>query len=88
MDPRGIEMQWKAICHFDMRSRLSELSHPTLVVHGKEDALTPFRAAERLVDGLADATLVALEEVGHSPQVENWPAFNRALQDFLNGPVA
>ena len=86
-DPRGLAMQWEAICHFDSRDRLSSIGVPALIIHGKEDRLTPFRAAERLAAGIPNATLVGLEGIGHSPQVEDAEAFNAALSTFLTGLV-
>jgi pimeloyl-ACP methyl ester carboxylesterase len=88
LDPDGLQMQWEALSHFDGRSRLSEIAHPTLILHGQEDALTPFGAAEALLEGLPNAQLLGFEGVGHSPQVEAWRAFNSALAAFLDDPSA
>ena len=82
-DPRGLAMQWDAICAFDARDELAQITHPVLVIHGKEDRLTPFRAAECLASGLPNATLVGLEGIGHSPQIEATTRFNTALAGFL-----
>ena len=76
-------MQWEAICTFDVRDRLDELAMPVLVLHGKEDRMTPYLAAERLSDAIAQAKLVGFEGLGHSPHVEDWKAFNKELLDFL-----
>lgn len=83
-DPRGLKMQWEAICHFDARDRLALIDHPVLILHGEEDGLTPIRAAERLAEGLPNAVLVPLEGIGHSPQVEAIERFNAALSEFLH----
>jgi pimeloyl-ACP methyl ester carboxylesterase len=82
-DPRGLSMQWEAICHFDFREHLASIEKPVLILHGEEDRLTPIRAAEQLASGLPNATLVRLKDVGHSPQVEAIDRFNAALSDFL-----
>ena len=82
-DPRGLRMQWEAICHFDARDRLGSIDQPVLLLHGEEDQLTPVQAAERLAAGLPNATLVRLQGIGHSPQVEAIERFNKALSDFL-----
>ena len=86
-DPRGLKMQWEAICHFDARARLGSIEQPVLILHGEEDKLTPIRAAEHLAAGLPNATLVRLEGVGHSPQVEAIERFNAALSEFLGAEL-
>lgn len=86
LDPKGLAMQWEALSKFDARSVLPQITQPTLVVHGTEDALCPFSAGEFLLQGLPKATLFSMKGVGHSPQVEDWVAFNQAVEDFLDGP--
>lgn len=86
LDSRGLAMQWEALAHFDVGASLNQIPHRTLVVHGTEDALCPFSAAEALVAGLPKATLSIMEGVGHSPQVEAWEAFNQSVDRFLNAP--
>lgn len=86
LDPRGIAMQWEALSHFDVRTELDTLDHPVLVVHGTADALCPIQAAHNLVDYLPNAELVCMDGVGHSPQVEDWHAFNQTLDNFLRLP--
>jgi pimeloyl-ACP methyl ester carboxylesterase len=88
LDPRGIAMQWEALSHFDVRTELDTLDHPVLVVHGTADALCPIQAAHNLVQGLPNAELFPMDGVGHSPQVEDWEAFNQALDNFLSLPQA
>ena len=83
VDPRGLAMQWEAICTFDVRDRLDELAMPVLVLHGKEDKMTPYLAAERLSDAIVQAKLVGFEGLGHSPHVEDWMAFNKEFLAFL-----
>ena len=82
-DPRGLSMQWEAICHFDARDRLDSLAMPTLVLHGTDDRLTPVRAAQALAGGLGNGRLHLFEGLGHSPQVEDWRAFNHQILEFL-----
>ena len=82
-DPRGLAMQWEAIRGFDLRAEIDAIPHPTLIVHGREDALSPFRAAELMHEKIPDSRLVCLEGVGHSPQVEDWVGFNEAIDTFL-----
>ena len=47
------------------RSRLSEVSAPTLIAHGVEDPVFPYAHGVALADEIADAALLPLERTGH-----------------------
>ncbi len=49
----------------------------TIIVHGKNDRLVPFRIGLRLAEVIPNAELVALEHTGHAPHLEE-PAVVRA----------
>lgn len=49
----------------DLRPELAFISTPTLVVRGAEDARSPRRASERMVERLPDARLVEIPGAGH-----------------------
>ena len=56
-----------------IRSRLSQIRAPTLVLHGTEDPLFPLGHGEALAREIAGATLVKLEGVGHEfPPRQVW----------------
>ena len=63
-------------------NRLGEIRSPTLVVHGGHDLCTPVIAA-RLVDGIADAKYVVLEESSHTPATEEPERYRAAVGGFL-----
>jgi pimeloyl-ACP methyl ester carboxylesterase len=63
-------------------SAAARITAPTLVVWGSADRLVPVRLAQRLVDTLPDARLLALDGVGHVAQLEDPPAVARALLDL------
>ncbi len=66
----------------DLTARLAEITVPTLVVVGEEDA--PFRRpAEVLAAGIPGARLEVIQGAAHSPNEETAPAFNALLTDFL-----
>lgn len=67
----------------DFTDRLGGIEIPVLIVHGEEDvALEPERA-ERMLDHLPDAQMELIPEAGHSSNLENPGAANRAIGDFL-----
>lgn len=51
----------------DMRSRLSGIRVQTQIVHGREDTICPFGAAEYLAAHLPNAELIELPGCGHIP---------------------
>jgi 3-oxoadipate enol-lactonase len=67
----------------DATPNLKEIAVPTLVIVGREDALTPPAVAEKLIAGIRGARLVVLENAGHYSNLEQPEGFNQALQTFL-----
>jgi 3-oxoadipate enol-lactonase len=65
-------------------ARAAELTLPVLVVGGSRDLIWPPAVLRALAAHLPNARFVELD-AGHSPYFENAPAFNAALQDFLEG---
>lgn len=66
----------------DTADRLGKIQPPTLVIAGDEDKIFPLHHARQLADGIG-AELLIMADVGHSPAVENAPAFNSALEAFF-----
>jgi pimeloyl-ACP methyl ester carboxylesterase len=65
-----------------VRPRLSELSAPTLVLHGTEDPLFPYGHAEALAAEIPGARLLPLEGMGHEvPPRPVWDQFVAAILD-------
>jgi len=60
-----IELQVQAIAGHDTSGRLSEISTPTLIVHGTEDGVLPFPNGELIDSLMPGARFEPLEEVGH-----------------------
>ena len=77
---RGVQMTRPAI--YDLGERLERLAVPTLVVTGDEDApcLEPALYLKRKI---RTAGLVVLPRSGHTINLEEPGAFNRAVLDFL-----
>jgi 3-oxoadipate enol-lactonase len=64
---------------------LSEISVPTLVVVGSEDAITPPADSETMRAKIPGARLEVIGGAGHVSNVERPEEFNRALLNFLDG---
>lgn len=67
----------------DSTALLSEISAPTLLVVGEEDAITPakeMRAMQRCIPG---SRLEVIAQAGHLSNVERPAAFNAVVSEFL-----
>jgi 3-oxoadipate enol-lactonase len=62
---------------------LPKIAVPTLVVVGKEDALTPPDVAQRMVDAIPDAQLVVVPDAGHMTPMEQPDVVTRAIGEWL-----
>jgi 2-hydroxy-6-oxonona-2,4-dienedioate hydrolase len=68
------------------RYMLEELAHvhvPTLIVWGRDDAITPPFVAQQFCEHIARAELVYIDRCGHAPPIERPEEFTRVLHDFL-----
>jgi len=68
----------------DMREELHAIRHPVLVVHGEQDAVTPWAAGKWLADALPHARLHLMRGAGHAPFLSEPAAVSRVLAEFLN----
>ena len=66
-----------------LRGRLPRATVPVLVVWGEQDRLVPVAHAHAYVNGLPDARLALLADVGHYPYLERPDAFAAEVGRFL-----
>src|ERR671922_89084 len=71
-----------AIRGWDVRDRLGEVVVPTLVVRGRYDMCTP-PIAQMLVQGIAGAREVVLEESSHTPVLEETDRYLDVVGRFV-----
>jgi 3-oxoadipate enol-lactonase len=62
---------------------VSRIEARALVVHGKQDRVLPYGNGVTLARELKRGTLLALEEVGHLPFLQDPAAFARIARDFV-----
>jgi 3-oxoadipate enol-lactonase len=67
----------------DQTPLLSQISSPTLILVGAEDAITPVADSEKMHHAIKDSRLVVLDHAGHVSNLERTEQFNEALLDFL-----
>ncbi|MFO0836223.1 MAG: alpha/beta hydrolase [Phycisphaerales bacterium] len=65
-----------------MGDRLGEIKAPTLLVWGKQDAVTPPEAADQFNQLIRGSTLVWLDRCGHAPMIEQPEQFASLLIEF------
>jgi pimeloyl-ACP methyl ester carboxylesterase len=67
----------------DATRGLELITVPTLVVVGRDDALTPPAVAQALAAGIRGADLATLDGAGHLSNLEQPAAFNSVVRQFL-----
>ncbi len=80
----GFLRQQKAIMgRPDSRSLLPAINCPTLVLCGREDALTPIERHQEMAVGIPDAALTVIDDCGHLAPLERPEPVNRAMRGWL-----
>jgi pimeloyl-ACP methyl ester carboxylesterase len=78
-----IRNQTAIIARPDSRPTMAAIRCPTLVLTGDQDQLIPNALSKEMVEGIAGAKLVILDDCGHCPQPEQPEATAAALIEWL-----
>lgn len=78
-----VRQQHAIIGRADSRPTLGAIRCPTLVLCGREDALTPLPLAEEMHAGIAGSLLVVVDDCGHMTTLERPHIVTAALRDLL-----
>lgn len=70
------------VAHVDLRSRLADVTCPTLVIAGRDDLMVPVKWSAALAEEIPGARLEILPS-GHFPMHEQPDGFANALRTFL-----
>jgi pimeloyl-ACP methyl ester carboxylesterase len=68
----------------DQSEFISTIRVPTMIVVGREDAITPLADSEKMQSKIAPSRLVVFENAGHVSNLEQTEQFNFALIRFLD----
>ncbi len=79
---------WAAGQTFDLRSQLSEIKVPTLVIAGMNDLFSPPYLARAVAERMVKVELEFWEDTGHFPFIEDPLRFNRRLDSFITRCLA
>ena len=82
--PEGYERQQTATMHRpDSRPGLGAIRCPTLVLCGRQDAITPPDLHAEIAEGIPGARLVIVEDCGHLAPMEQPQAVTALLREWL-----
>jgi len=85
IDPELLLKGLQFLQHADLRKELSHITLPTLILHGTEDAITPFSSAQYLQSHLPNATLIPIDGAGHALPITHAKEVASHIQEFLGG---
>lgn len=69
----------------DAQAWLHEIEVPTMVIHGQEDLLIPYREAEQMAEAIPEVEMYLIPAAGHLPNLEQPELFNELLAEFYEG---
>jgi 2-hydroxymuconate-semialdehyde hydrolase len=64
-----------------------EITHPVLLLHGRDDVVVPLQTSLFLLEQLSDVQLHVFSQCRHWVQVERAAAFHSLVLDFLEGEI-
>jgi 3-oxoadipate enol-lactonase len=82
LDPRAYRRQRAVARAHDAAARLTEITAPTLVIHGQEDRILPLENGRRLSQAIPGARFMPLPGAAHAFPTDV-PEANRELVSFL-----
>jgi pimeloyl-ACP methyl ester carboxylesterase len=75
---------WKPYMHsLTLRHLLGGVATPTLIVWGREDAITPLESGEIYARAIPGSKLVTIPDCGHMPEIEQPEKFAALVREFL-----
>jgi 3-oxoadipate enol-lactonase len=80
----GYMAQLQGILAWESHSRIAQITAPTLVIHGKSDALVPPGNGELIAARIPGAKLVLLEHASHLFLTDQTQAAHRKIFEFLS----
>jgi len=82
--PAAILRAIDACVNFDVRDRLSQITHHTLLISGSEDVMSPIHLGEQIHRCIRGSEWKIMEGVGHNLLIpENLPRLAQIILEFL-----
>ncbi|MDY7103868.1 MAG: alpha/beta hydrolase [Actinomycetota bacterium] len=82
--PTGTRVMARAFAEADLRDALGRVTVPTLLLHGADDARSPFDVADALHRAIAGSELVVMDGLGHEAFSESASTFDAHVRAFLD----
>lgn len=88
--PEMAERLERAWYQIDVTELLPKVTVPTLVAHGRDDAMIPFAEGRTLATGIPGARFLPLESENHVLLADEpaWPVFLAGIREFLGSESA
>ena len=80
--PSVIHGDFLACDRFNLCEKIGGIVHPTLILCGKDDQLTPVKYSQFLLEKIPHATLKTFPRAGHMMMVEIPDKVNKAIREF------
>jgi 3-oxoadipate enol-lactonase len=80
----GYIAQLQAIVAWEAYSRISQIAAPTLVIHGKSDALVPAANGQMIAEKIPGAKLILLDHASHLFLTDQTEEANEQISAFLS----
>jgi pimeloyl-ACP methyl ester carboxylesterase/UDP:flavonoid glycosyltransferase YjiC (YdhE family) len=84
-DPEIYVQALRDISEDDVFAMLARVTTPSLILHGTEDPVVPYRHGERFARAMPNARLLTFEGGGHALPTREPVKVNRAIRDFVLG---
>jgi len=82
-DPQTLHDDFAACDAFDVRNNVAALTHPTLIICGTTDSMTPVKLSETLHHAIAGSQLHLIEGAGHMAMIEQPAVVTRVIGEFV-----
>lgn len=82
-DPQTLRNDFGACDAFDVRSQVSSLTLPTLIICGVADKMTPIKVSEALHQAIPHSQLHRVEDAGHMVMLEQPAVVTALFREFL-----
>ncbi len=79
-----IIMTSKSAVRHNLGEELHQITAPTLLIWGAQDAVTPPAVGEKFKELIQNSELHLVDKCGHAPMMERPAEFNQILEKFLN----
>jgi len=84
MTPEDYERLAKVGAMHNLLDRLSELKHPTIIIGGSNDRISPKLVLDEMLDVLPNSKLELIDKAGHHVFIEEALKVNQLILNFLN----